>query len=84
MLAGVGNKDLVTLHVRLLDEGVEVWRPVSAYAMGGDLYRLVGDKPDGEVWEFPPGAIVLGRRQALSEGTVLVATAPPSSDIERR
>jgi hypothetical protein len=64
-----------TVYVALLDEGVDVWRPVSAERIGEDVYRLIGEAPDPEIekWEFPPGELVHCRQQRLSEGEFLVA-----------
>jgi hypothetical protein len=42
------------VYIALLDEGVDVWRPVNAEHVGGDLYRLTGEIPDGEVWALLP------------------------------
>ena len=63
------------VYVALLDEDVEVWRPVEAEPVGGDLYRLTGEIPDGEVWAFAPGDVVRCETRMLSEGRpVSVAT----------
>jgi hypothetical protein len=63
------------VYVCLLDEGVDVWRPVSAEHVEGDRYRIVGEPPDpeDEKWEFLPGQVVRCRLQQLSEGEFLVA-----------
>jgi hypothetical protein len=44
------------VYVRLLDEGVDVWRPVDAVEEDG-AYRLVGPAhaPKDEHWEFEIG-----------------------------
>jgi hypothetical protein len=67
----------VEIYVRLLDEGVDVWRPVRASDLGGGLFRIdpsvVPD--DSETWEFPPGEVVVGALKKLSDGTFLVAIA---------
>jgi hypothetical protein len=51
-----------TVYVQLLDEGVDVVRPVEAEVLAGGLYRLLppeeGYNPEVEVWEFPPYSIV--------------------------
>ena len=57
---------LATIHVYLLDEGVDVWRPVLAQHLRDDLYRIVVSPPDGEVWEFNHGDVVRCRRQSMS------------------
>ena len=68
------------VFVRLLDEGVEVWRPVAAVRVADGIYRLTGARPEDERWEFESGAVVrcvpkeLGDR---SDGLVAVALAEP-------
>ena len=57
-----------TVYVRLLDEDVDVWRPVPATFEGSDVYRLSEQQPDGERWEFRPGSRVHCKRQALADG----------------
>jgi hypothetical protein len=49
-----------TIYVALLNEGVDVWRPVQARPLGTDLFRIVGVDADvrDESWQFPAGAIV--------------------------
>jgi hypothetical protein len=55
-----------TVYVALLDENVDVWRPVQAEHVGSDLYRLTGEQPDDEVWPFAPGDVVRCQRRTLS------------------
>lgn len=74
----MSNQEVV--YVKLLDEGTDVWRPVRAEHVGGDLYRLTGEPPDDEVWPFAVGDIVRCKPQTLSGGfgrpaPVLVAYA---------
>jgi hypothetical protein len=57
---------LVTIYVALLDEGVAVWRPVRAESFGRDTFLLVGPVPEGELWEFEPGALVRCEPQTFS------------------
>jgi hypothetical protein len=45
----------VTIFIALLDEGVDVWRPVQARPLDGGLYRIVGvdaDAAGDETWQF--------------------------------
>jgi hypothetical protein len=58
--------NMATVYVELLDEGVDVWRPVQAEHLGGDLYRLTGERPDGEVWPFAVGDVVRCEMRTLS------------------
>lgn len=54
------SSDTETVYVRLLEEGVDVWRPVSAYWLGGDVFELShAPMPDDEMWEFGPGSRVV-------------------------
>ncbi len=49
-----------TIYVRLLDEVVEVWRPVKAIMISESTYRLLDGQsiPEDEEWEFHPGELV--------------------------
>jgi hypothetical protein len=62
-----------TVYVYLLDEGTDVWRPVTAERVGSDRFRLSGPLPRGETWQFPPGEVVRCEQRVLSGGPVLVA-----------
>lgn len=53
--AGVPTR---TVYIELLDEGVDVWRPVDAEVEDGDLMLLPPEAPSGERWAFPPGSLV--------------------------
>jgi hypothetical protein len=66
-----------TIYVALLDEGVDVWRPVEAEELRDSVYRIISENPNAEDerWEFPPRAIVRCEWRALSEGPCLVAVA---------
>jgi hypothetical protein len=45
------------IYVRLLDENVDVWRPVCAMRLRDDIYRILDQPYDFSVesWEFEPG-----------------------------
>lgn len=65
-----GSKD--TVHVRLLDEGIDVWRPVAAQHVRGTVYRIADQAvPEGEVWEFGPHMLVEVAPCGSNEGTYL-------------
>ncbi|MDJ0943571.1 MAG: hypothetical protein QNJ30_08905 [Kiloniellales bacterium] len=69
------TQETTIIQVALLDEGVDVWRPVEAIHLGGDAYRIL-DQPyesDIETWQFTPGAEVICEPKVLSDGEVLVA-----------
>ena len=62
------------IYVSLLDEGTEVWRPVSAEHVRDDVYRIKGEAPDDtETWQFTTGETVRCRQRKLSSGLHLVA-----------
>lgn len=65
-----------TIHVALLDEGVDVWRPVEAERLSPDSYLIVEQDYDRglERWEFEPGTVVRCRRQERDGRQILVAT----------
>ncbi len=71
----------VTILVKLLDEAVDVWRPVDAEHVGGDKYRVLGQIPEAEVWEFQPGDVVHCRSRDFADSrTGLVAFARVQGD----
>ena len=76
-----------TLHVHLLDEGVDVWRPVEAVPLGEGRYRLPDNPdPEDERWEFEGGSTVLAEWRELGGGRCLVAVAevaPKSAALAR-
>ena len=54
--------DTDAVYVRPLEEGVVVWRPASAYRLGGDVLELShAPMPHDEIWEFAPGSRVVVR-----------------------
>ena len=65
-----------TIYVALLDEGIDVWRPVEAQRLSPDTYLIV-DKdydPRAERWEFEPGTVVRCRKENRDGRQLLVAT----------
>jgi hypothetical protein len=67
------------VYVALLGEGTEVWRPVAAEQVGPDLFRLLGPAPEGESWEFGPGAVVRCRERAFAGGARGLVAAEQAS-----
>jgi hypothetical protein len=68
------NPAVEIIYVALLDEGVDVWRPVEA-RREGSYYRITGSVPESEKWAFSPGSLVRCEQRELSEGPALVAVA---------
>jgi len=63
----------------LLNEGTTVSRPVLAYDMGNNIYKIIGTeqglKPEDldEEWLFPVGSYVACRTIRIATDTVLIA-----------
>jgi hypothetical protein len=64
-----------TIYVSLLDEGVQVWRPVAAEHLDGDVYRIVAQPYDRETerWAFQPGDRVVCEHVETANGRVQAA-----------
>jgi len=80
--------DRVTLYVQRLDDATRLPRPARAEWLGGNHYRILSELPQGEVWAFEPGSIVVAERRggllrALSDaGVVPVKMIEASIAIE--
>lgn len=64
------------IYVALLDEGVDVWRPVDAETLGGGRYRLIAPPdydPEVETWAIAPGSVVRCEPRALTGEVLQVA-----------
>lgn len=68
--------NITQIYVALLDEGVDVWRPIQAEHLEGDTYRIVSQAYDRSVesWQFEPGDVVLCEMIDSSDGRILAAT----------
>ena len=73
------TRSFIELHVRLLNEGTEVFRPTRALKLGGGLFKLVAS-PDydseDETWEHLPGATVRVEFHRGSSGDFPIAVKP--------
>jgi len=61
------------IYVKLLDEDIDVYRPVNAIKINDCIYKIIDDdqkayQEDGEVWEFKKGDIVKCSYKNLSQG----------------
>ena len=65
-----------TIYVALLDEGIDVWRPVEAQKVSPDSYLIVDQRydPRTERWEFEPGTVVRCREKNRDGRRILIAT----------
>jgi len=60
MASNIPN-EVVTVYVRLLEEGTPTSRPTRAEKIGSDGFRLLATPnydPGDERWEFLPGSVV--------------------------
>lgn len=69
------NKDSIKIYIYLEEEGTDVWRPVDARRIGGDIYFIQEDNvvPSDEIWQFKPGTMVHCIRRVLSGEECIVA-----------
>ena len=60
------SSDRETIYVALLDEGIDVWRPVAARKLAPDTYLILDRNYDRKVetWQFEPGTLVRCRKKA--------------------
>ena len=74
------STETVTVFVRLLDEGTDVWRPVEAQRVTSATFRLAETPvPKDEAWSYAPGEIVVAEARDHGGGPVLVAVARASA-----
>jgi hypothetical protein len=69
---------MATIYMTLVNEGTEVWRPVEATHLSGDLYRVNGSMPGDEEWAYSPGAIVRCERTTFKEGESELTVVGPA------
>ena len=60
---------MTVVHVALLGEGTDVWRPTQARHIQGEVYELLGSIPEDETWQFSPGQLVECEEHAFSGGS---------------
>ena len=68
----------MTIYTPLLNEETDCWRPIEAEALSGNRYRILTERPDGEVWPFATGQIVMCEEKTFSigkPGLVVVSVA---------
>lgn len=65
------------IFVSLLGEGVDVWRPVHAEHLYGNVYRIISQPYDRQVesWQFEPGDEVVCKLVDSSDGNILAAVS---------
>ena len=67
----------VEIYVRLLDEAVDVWRPVRAERIREGTFQISPQAYDRQIetWEFEPGETVVCEQIEFADGVVLAATS---------
>ena len=75
--ATASSTDTVVIHVRLLGEGINVWRPVQALQLSESTFQIAAEPvPEDESWSFQPGDIVVAEhRLSADAGEALTAVA---------
>jgi len=78
--------NVTEIYVALLDEGVEVWRPVQAERLSGNTYRILSQPYDRtiEAWQFEPDDVVVCEMVESSDGRILAATKRASESNDRK
>jgi hypothetical protein len=81
------TENLYTVFVKILDEGTEVWRPVTARKIEKNVYELndpLAASMD-ESWEFPNGCfVVCEKRQFESDGKAIFSLVAVAMDESAR
>ncbi len=76
------------VHVRLLDEGTDVWRPTTAVRLADGRFLLLptdDHDPATESWEFPPGSVVeCELRGEASEEMLVVVRFATTTEAQHR
>ena len=73
------TRSFIELHVRLLNEGREIFRPTRGLKMGAGLFKLVASPnydSEGEAWEFLPGTVVRVEMHGGPNGNFPLAVKP--------
>lgn len=70
----------IEIFVRLLDEKVDVWRPVCALRKADNIFEIMAQEYDqrAEKWEFEPGDQVACEFISSSTGRIFAAVRAAS------
>jgi len=71
------NDKIVKIFVALINEPVDVWRPVKATQVGENSYLIVNQEYDSDIetWQFKPGERVRCEYIQSSDGMTLAAVS---------
>lgn len=66
----------IVIYVKLVNEVVDVWRPVQAIQINENRYKLVEEQsvPEDEDWEFAPGEVVEVTTRSFEGGMRKIAS----------
>ncbi|MBX3329141.1 MAG: hypothetical protein KF722_01975 [Nitrospira sp.] len=69
----------IQIYVGLLNEAVQVWRPVLAQHLHTNVYHIISQPYDREIdsWQFEPGDDVVCEMIDTSDGRILAAIRKP-------
>jgi hypothetical protein len=74
-------KKIIDIYVALLNESVDVWRPVKARKIGSNVYQITeAEIPEGEEWEFGPGSVVNCKENTFANGSVALVAYKSASE----
>jgi hypothetical protein len=68
--------EIATIYLTLVDENVDVRRPVRARHIQGNVYLILEQPYDRNIerWAFEPGDIVICEAVSSDDGVIFVAT----------
>jgi len=69
------SDERITIYIPILNEGIDVWRPVEALMLTELGYMVTETPPPYEEWVFLPGQILRCEKRQLSGQELLVAVA---------
>jgi hypothetical protein len=75
---GDGAMTSTVLLMPMLNEGIDVWRPVTAEFLDDGTYQIIGPMPDEEEWTFAPGSIVAAQLRTFDNGQEQLVAVPPA------
>jgi hypothetical protein len=71
----ISDQRITTIYIPLLNEGIDVWRPVEAVKVAELGYMVTETAPPDEEWVFQPGHILRCEERQVRGEKHLVAVA---------
>jgi hypothetical protein len=66
----------IVLLMPMLNDGTEVWRPVTVKTLDDGTYQILGPMPDDEQWNFAPGSIGTSQLRTFAKGEEQPVASP--------